>query len=78
MNMEHSMESKLAGETKVLGENLPRCEFVHYKSYMLNQGCNIGRRGGKPAASCLSYDTSNLLLIISLSSSSSGNDGSFE
>jgi hypothetical protein len=34
MNMEQSMELELAGETKVLGENLPQCHFVHHKSRM--------------------------------------------
>jgi hypothetical protein len=24
----------LAGETEVLGENLPQCSFYHYKSHM--------------------------------------------
>jgi hypothetical protein len=34
MIVEQSVESELAGETEVLGENLPPCHFVHHKSYM--------------------------------------------
>jgi hypothetical protein len=34
MNMEHLVEWKLAGETEVLGENLPQFDVVHHKSRM--------------------------------------------
>jgi hypothetical protein len=35
MIMENSVEW-FAGETEVLGENLPQCRFVHHKSHMLS------------------------------------------
>jgi hypothetical protein len=37
ISVEQSVEC-LAGETEVLGENLPKCCFVHYKSPRLEPG----------------------------------------
>jgi hypothetical protein len=34
MIVDQSVECKLSGETKVLGENLPQIHFVHLKSHM--------------------------------------------
>jgi hypothetical protein len=34
MTMEQSVECELAGEAKVLAEDLPQCHFVHHKSHM--------------------------------------------
>jgi hypothetical protein len=51
MIVEKQMECRLAGETEVLGENLPHRHFCPSQ----NPGLNPGRRGGKPATNRLSY-----------------------
>jgi hypothetical protein len=58
MNVEQSVKRELAGETEVLGDNLPQCQFVHHQSHMSSDlGSNLGRRVGKPATNRLSYGT---------------------
>jgi hypothetical protein len=52
MMMEYLVEWRLAGETEALRGNLPQRHFVHHKSHLPDPG----RRGGKLATNCLSYD----------------------
>jgi hypothetical protein len=53
--VEQLVEWRLAGETEVLGENLPQRHFLHHKSHMSTRARTRGRRGGKPATNRLSY-----------------------
>jgi hypothetical protein len=41
-DMEQLVEWELAGETEVLGENLPQCHFVYQKSHMTWPGIEPG------------------------------------
>jgi hypothetical protein len=41
MIVEQSVEWRLAGETEVLGENLPQRHFVHHKSHLTRPGTTI-------------------------------------
>jgi hypothetical protein len=38
------VEWRLEGETEVLGEILPQCQFVHHKSHMTWPGLEPGQR----------------------------------
>jgi hypothetical protein len=64
------MECRLAGETEVLGENLPQRHFCPSQNHTWpDPGLNPGRRGGKPATNRLSYGaafhiTLNIPLIL--------------
>jgi hypothetical protein len=64
MIVESMMECRLAGETEVLGENLPQLTFVHHKIPRAHPGLNPGRRGGKPATNRLSYGAAIKIILI--------------
>jgi hypothetical protein len=50
------MECRLAGEIKILKENLPQRHFgLSQNPTWPDPGLNPGRRGGKPATNRLSY-----------------------
>jgi hypothetical protein len=63
MSVEKHMECRLAGETEVLGENLPQRHFSPSQNPTWpDRGLNPGLRGGKPATNRLSYGATSLTL----------------
>jgi hypothetical protein len=40
--VEQLVEWRLAGETEVLGENLPQRQFVHHRPHMTRSGLEYG------------------------------------
>jgi hypothetical protein len=54
----------LAGETEVLGENLPSATFSTTNPTWIDPGANPGLRGERPATNRLSYGTAESKLKI--------------
>jgi hypothetical protein len=66
MIVEKQMECRLAGETEVLGENLPPRLFCPTQNPTWpDRGLTRGRRGGKPATNRLSYGAAWINLKVS-------------
>jgi hypothetical protein len=67
MIVEKQMKCRLAGETEVLGENLPHRHFCHHKIYVSNvTGCVLDVKGSVTGMLQLflgGEDTFHLLLI---------------
>jgi hypothetical protein len=63
MIVEKQMECRLAGETEVLGENLPQGHFCPSQKNPTwpDPGLTPGRRGGKPATNRLSYGAAQFM-----------------
>jgi hypothetical protein len=60
MIVEKHMECRLAGETEVLGDNLPQRHFCPSQNPTWpDPVLNSGRRGGKPATNRLSYSAAS-------------------
>jgi hypothetical protein len=53
--VEKLVKWRLAGETEVLGENLPQNHFVHHKSHMDRPGFEPGPPRWEARANRLSY-----------------------
>jgi hypothetical protein len=67
MIVEKQMECRLAGETEVLGENLPQRHFCPSQNPTCpGPGLNPGRRGEKPATNRLSYGAADPRAILRL------------
>jgi hypothetical protein len=61
------MECRLAGETEVLGENLPQRHFCPSQNPTWpDPALNPGRRGGQPATNHLSYGGANITKVLLL------------
>jgi hypothetical protein len=67
MIVEKQMECRLAGETEVIGENLPQRHFCPSQNPTWpDPGVNPGRHGGKQATNRLSYGAANKSVIVLL------------
>jgi hypothetical protein len=73
MIVEKQMEWRLAGETEVLGENLPQRHYCPSQNPTWpDPGLNPGRRDGKPVTNRLSYGAAQFQTFPVLSSAPQG------
>jgi hypothetical protein len=64
MSVKQSVEWELAGETEVLGGNVPRRHFVHHKSHMTWPGTEPGPPRWEANTNRLSYGAAIYLVHI--------------
>jgi hypothetical protein len=70
--VEQLVELRLAGESEVLGKNLPQRHFVLHKSDLTRPGIEPDRRGGKPATNRLSYGAAKRARLLALTENDAG------
>jgi hypothetical protein len=64
--VEKQTECRMAGDTGVLGENLPLRHFCPQSPTWPGPGLNPGRRGGKPTTNRLSYGAAKSVFTLVL------------
>jgi hypothetical protein len=64
MNMEQWWYDIFAGETEVLGENLPSATLSTTNPTWIDPGANPGLLGERPTTNRLSHGTASIIVII--------------
>jgi hypothetical protein len=64
MNMEQRWNYIFAGETEVLGENLPSATLSTTNPTWIDPGANPGLRGDMPSTNRLSHGTATIITMV--------------